>query len=78
MSARSEEKIDKNLPVEEVPKALALHKAKEVFEKTDKIIIGPYSDRMIKHERNAPAGGFTGKINLYKIKEIEVDEEVVA
>ena len=50
----------------------------DYFEKTDKIIIGPYSDRMIKHERNAPAGGFTGKINLYKIKETEVDGEVVA
>lgn len=37
--ATSEEKIDKNLPVEEVPKALALHKAKEVFEKTDKTIL---------------------------------------
>ena len=50
----------------------------DYFEKTDKIIIGQYSDRMIKHERNAPAGGFTGKINLYKIKETEVDGEVVA
>ena len=37
--AISEEKIDKNLPVEEVPKALALHKAKEVFEKTGKITL---------------------------------------
>ena len=40
----------------------------DYFEKTDKKIIGQYSDRMVKHERNAPAGGFTGKINLYKVK----------